>query len=65
MSSHTCGDVTVDTQFYRDGYLCVPSFLSSEDVQAMLDRSKQLLEELDLDTHPMVSHELTFLKDAD
>lgn len=41
-------------QFYRDGYLHVPSFLSSEDVEAMLDRSKILLDEFDVESHPMV-----------
>jgi hypothetical protein len=40
-------------RFYQDGYLCVPGFLPEDDVNALLARSKQLLDEFDVDSHPM------------
>jgi hypothetical protein len=41
-------------QFYQDGYLCVPGFLSLSDVEALLGRSKELLNEFDAKSHPLV-----------
>lgn len=35
-------------------YLKLPGFVSSEDVQAMLKRSQELLAEFDITNHPMV-----------
>ncbi|KAF9448201.1 phytanoyl-CoA dioxygenase [Macrolepiota fuliginosa MF-IS2] len=39
-------------KFHKDGYLVIPSFLGKEDTNALLNRSKQLLDEFDLDSHP-------------
>lgn len=39
-------------QFYQNGYLCVPGFLSADDVNALLERSKQLLDEFNVENHP-------------
>ncbi|OSX66222.1 hypothetical protein POSPLADRAFT_1038543 [Postia placenta MAD-698-R-SB12] len=39
-------------QFRRDGYLRLPLFLTPDGTEALLARSKQLLSEFDLDTHP-------------
>lgn len=36
-------------------YLVIPGFLSPEDTNDLLTRSKQLLDEFDVDTHPLVS----------
>ncbi|KAF8335746.1 uncharacterized protein EI90DRAFT_3152782 [Cantharellus anzutake] len=40
-------------QFKRDGYLVIPKFLSDEQVNGLLKRSKELLQEFDLEDHPM------------
>ncbi|KAG8914736.1 hypothetical protein FRC00_011224 [Tulasnella sp. 408] len=40
-------------QFHRDGYLLIPNFLSRDDIQEMMTRSKQLLEDFTLEGHPM------------
>ncbi|KAG8939585.1 hypothetical protein FRC04_006217 [Tulasnella sp. 424] len=40
-------------QFHRDGYLLIPNFLSDEDTQEMMTRSKQLLDDFTLQGHPM------------
>jgi len=40
-------------QFHKNGYLVIPNFLSSEDTSALLTRSKQLLDEFDVDSHPL------------
>jgi len=40
-------------RFHRDGYLLVPHFLSLEETNALLARSKQLLDEFSLDDHPL------------
>ncbi|GBE81220.1 phytanoyl-CoA dioxygenase [Sparassis latifolia] len=40
-------------QFRRDGYLRLPSFLSPEDTEALLTRSKQLLSNFSLEDHPL------------
>ncbi|KAJ3519731.1 hypothetical protein NM688_g9258 [Phlebia brevispora] len=40
-------------QFYRDGYLRLPNFLSTDEVEAMLSRTKQLLDNFSLEDHPM------------
>ncbi|KAJ3522067.1 hypothetical protein NMY22_g12048 [Coprinellus aureogranulatus] len=42
-----------DSRFYRDGYLVVPSFLSQEQTAELLQRSKDLLDQFDPETHPM------------
>ncbi|KAF9050270.1 phytanoyl-CoA dioxygenase [Panaeolus papilionaceus] len=39
-------------KFQQDGYLVIPNFLSGEDVNALLTRSKELLAEFDIETHP-------------
>ncbi|KIL66360.1 hypothetical protein M378DRAFT_75295, partial [Amanita muscaria Koide BX008] len=40
------------SQFYKNGYLIVPGFLTPDDTQAVLARAKQLLEEFDINDHP-------------
>ncbi|KAF7321261.1 Phytanoyl-CoA dioxygenase [Mycena kentingensis (nom. inval.)] len=40
-------------QFERDGYLVLRAFVPPEDVNAMLSRSKELLRDFDIDTHPL------------
>jgi len=35
-------------------YLVIPEFLSQDEVHALLNRSKQLLEDFSLDGHPLV-----------
>ncbi|KAH7908427.1 hypothetical protein BJ138DRAFT_1128476 [Hygrophoropsis aurantiaca] len=40
-------------QFNRDGYLRIPGFLGADQTDALLTRSKQLLEEFDIDNHPL------------
>ncbi|CAL1707065.1 unnamed protein product [Somion occarium] len=40
-------------QFYRDGYLRIPGFLSVEETEALLTRAKQLLENFSLEDHPL------------
>ncbi|KIJ67693.1 hypothetical protein HYDPIDRAFT_107159 [Hydnomerulius pinastri MD-312] len=40
-------------QFYRDGYIRIPSFLSQDQVSSLLLRSKQLLDEFNLEDHPL------------
>ncbi|KAF7315407.1 Phytanoyl-CoA dioxygenase [Mycena indigotica] len=39
--------------FYRDGYLVLRGFVSQEDVGAMLARSKELLNEFNIEDHPL------------
>ncbi|OBZ68101.1 Phytanoyl-CoA dioxygenase domain-containing protein 1 [Grifola frondosa] len=41
------------TQFRRDGYLRLPSFLSPDETEALLTRSKQLLDNFSLEEHPL------------
>ncbi|CCA69574.1 hypothetical protein PIIN_03513 [Serendipita indica DSM 11827] len=40
-------------QFYDDGYLVIPNFLSKDEVDSLMARSKQLLEEFSLEGHPL------------
>lgn len=40
-------------KFHRDGYLCLPGFLSHEETDALLTRSKELLDSFSLDDHPL------------
>jgi len=40
-------------RFYQDGYLVVPTFLSSEETSSLLTRSKELLDEFNVDDHPL------------
>jgi len=40
-------------QFYQDGYIRIPSFLSQDQVSSLLQRSKILLEEFSLEDHPL------------
>ncbi|KAJ8696104.1 hypothetical protein PTI98_005997 [Pleurotus ostreatus] len=40
-------------KFDQDGYLIVPGFLDISESDALLQRSKQLLEEFDLQNHPL------------
>ncbi|KAH7108096.1 phytanoyl-CoA dioxygenase [Auriculariales sp. MPI-PUGE-AT-0066] len=44
-------------KFHRDGYLVLPGFLSQDEIDAMLSRTKTLLQEFDLDGHPMTKFE--------
>ncbi|KAF5351648.1 hypothetical protein D9756_007736 [Leucocoprinus leucothites] len=39
-------------KFHTDGYLVITGFLSQEQADALLNRSKQLLDEFDIDSHP-------------
>ncbi len=39
--------------FHRDGYLLIPSYLTSEQCSILLSTTHRLLRELPLDTHPM------------
>jgi hypothetical protein len=41
-------------QIYMQRYLVIPNFLSSEDTEALLKRSKQLLDEFNIEEHPFV-----------
>ncbi|GAA6062272.1 hypothetical protein JCM10212_000932 [Sporobolomyces blumeae] len=40
-------------QFESDGYLVIPSFFSRDQATTLLERSRKLLREFDLDNHPM------------
>ncbi|KAJ6609883.1 phytanoyl-CoA dioxygenase [Mycena sp. CBHHK59/15] len=40
-------------QFHRDGYLVIPGFVPQEQVDILLARSKQLLQEFSIDDHPL------------
>jgi len=40
-------------QFHRDGYINIPAFLTSEQTDALLKRSKELLSEFNPDEHPL------------
>jgi len=40
-------------QFHQDGYLRVPAFLSQDETQKLLIRSKELLDNFSLDDHPL------------
>jgi len=39
-------------QFYKDGYLVLPSFFSSDKAQQLLAEARKLLSEVDLSSHP-------------
>ncbi|KAI6157691.1 phytanoyl-CoA dioxygenase [Pisolithus tinctorius] len=39
--------------FYRDGYIKIPGFLSKDEVDSLLARSKQLLDQFDPESHPL------------
>ncbi|KAJ9115060.1 hypothetical protein QFC22_005388 [Naganishia vaughanmartiniae] len=41
--------------FYRDGYLVLPGFFKQDAVDQMLSRAKELIDEVDLATHPMTA----------
>lgn len=41
------------TQFYRDGYIKIPGFLSKDEADSLLARSKQLLDQFDPENHPL------------
>ncbi|KAF4620681.1 hypothetical protein D9613_000217 [Agrocybe pediades] len=40
-------------KFHKDGYLVIPGFLSQEDTDLLLTRSKELLDDFDVETHPL------------
>ncbi|KAF8633662.1 hypothetical protein AX15_001311 [Amanita polypyramis BW_CC] len=40
-------------QFQKNGYLVVPKFLSHQETQTLLERAKQLLDEFDINEHPL------------
>ncbi|KAK7472501.1 hypothetical protein VKT23_000616 [Stygiomarasmius scandens] len=40
-------------QFNQNGYLVLPGFLSAQETNGLLSRSKQLIEEFPIETHPM------------
>jgi hypothetical protein len=52
-------DITDPLTIYIDGYryLVVPKFLSSEETSSLLTRSKELLDEFNIDDHPLVSRD--------
>ncbi|KAJ7072357.1 phytanoyl-CoA dioxygenase, partial [Mycena amicta] len=39
--------------FYRDGYLVLRGFVSAEDVEGLLSRSKELLRDFNIEDHPL------------
>ncbi|KAJ3989146.1 phytanoyl-CoA dioxygenase [Lentinula detonsa] len=39
-------------QFHRNGYLLIPGFLSAEETNNLLQRSKQLISEFPIESHP-------------
>ncbi|KAJ9104451.1 hypothetical protein QFC21_001946 [Naganishia friedmannii] len=41
--------------FYRDGYLVLPGFFGEDAVNQMLSRAKELINDVDLATHPMTA----------
>lgn len=52
MSSYHLTQQQID-QFDRDGYLILRSFLSPEETESLLTRSKELLDDFDPATHPL------------
>ncbi|EGO00249.1 hypothetical protein SERLA73DRAFT_135992, partial [Serpula lacrymans var. lacrymans S7.3] len=40
-------------KFYRDGYLRIPAFLTKDETDALLTRSKQLLDDFSVEDHPL------------
>jgi phytanoyl-CoA hydroxylase len=40
--------------FHGNGYLVIPRFLASDETDALLTRSRQLLDEFSLEDHPLV-----------
>ncbi|KAN0091026.1 hypothetical protein V8E55_004592 [Tylopilus felleus] len=40
-------------QFYREGYICLPNFLSQDQISSLLQRSKELLANFSLEDHPL------------
>ncbi|TDL24155.1 phytanoyl-CoA dioxygenase [Rickenella mellea] len=40
-------------RFNTDGYLCVPGFLASDETIELLDRAKQLLDQFNVEDHPL------------
>ncbi|GMM34972.1 hypothetical protein DASC09_022970 [Saccharomycopsis crataegensis] len=40
-------------QFDQDGCLCLPDFITPEEVKTLLDKSKQLIHEFDMTNHPL------------
>ena len=50
---HITRSINLYMAFYR--YLVVPKFLSSEETNSLLTRSKELLDEFNIDDHPLVS----------
>ncbi|TFY80982.1 hypothetical protein EWM64_g3029 [Hericium alpestre] len=55
MTAHQLEYLTQDRvdKFYRDGYLCLPGFLTGDQTEALLTRSKQLLDNFSLEDHPL------------
>jgi len=47
-------DWIVDHQFSTSRYLVIPRFVDKKDVDALLGRAKQLLDDFSLDDHPLV-----------
>ncbi|TFY66842.1 hypothetical protein EVG20_g4252 [Dentipellis fragilis] len=43
-------------QFYHDGYLRIPGFLEPDETDALLTRSKQLLNDFSLEDHPLIRY---------
>ncbi|KAF8971171.1 phytanoyl-CoA dioxygenase [Flammula alnicola] len=41
------------TKFHADGYLVIPNFLSLQETAALLTRSKELLDEFNVEDHPL------------
>ncbi|KAH9948564.1 phytanoyl-CoA dioxygenase [Amylocystis lapponica] len=55
MTAQSLGYLTQEQvdQFRRDGYLRLPTFLSSVETEALLTRSKQLIEQFSIEDHPL------------
>ncbi|KAG8213820.1 hypothetical protein J3R82DRAFT_10535 [Butyriboletus roseoflavus] len=46
-------DNAADSEFFREGYICIPNFLSQDQVSSLLQRSKELLADFSLEDHPL------------
>ncbi|KAH8922820.1 phytanoyl-CoA dioxygenase [Atractiella rhizophila] len=51
-------------QFERDGYLAIPSFMSKDEIEALLRRSQELLRDFDLEAHPKTKFTTADSKDS-
>ncbi|EDR11956.1 uncharacterized protein LACBIDRAFT_246865, partial [Laccaria bicolor S238N-H82] len=51
--------------FHRNGYLIIPGFLSAQEAEELLSRSKQLLDDFDINDHPLVRFHTKFTTGED